>query len=75
MSEEFRKDAIKGLMSDIEIVLSNEYRVKHESKEHPEWNRRVIKSNYTNCTKEELPYGADPRGSLYYFSSNITKTC
>lgn len=44
MSEEFRKDAIKGLMSDIEIVLSNEYRVKHESKDHPEWNLGAVAS-------------------------------
>lgn len=44
MSEEFRKDAIKGLMSDIEIVLSDEYRAKHESKDHPEWNIGALTS-------------------------------
>ena len=38
MSDEFRREAIKGLMSDIEIVLSPEYREKREWKEHPEWN-------------------------------------
>lgn len=44
MSEEFRKDVIRGLMSDIEIVLSNEYRAKHESLDHPEWNIGALAS-------------------------------
>lgn len=38
MTEEMKRDVIKGLMSDIEIALSAEYRVAHECKEHPEWN-------------------------------------